>query len=109
MKDETKAAIFCLIWELFAYIGLFTYIFSGSTIGWYIFAIDTAVQITILYFDAQLESAKKAYKQAKRSLSKISAEYTQYIRDTSTCKTTVFEVTSFVKGHKVKKIHKKVS
>ena len=80
MKDETKAAIFCLIWELFAYIGLFTYIFSGSSIGWYIFAIDTAVQITILYFDAQLESAKKAYKQAKHSLSKISAEYTQYIR-----------------------------
>lgn len=114
ISDELAAGIFCFVWEFFMYVGLITEWVTGSNIGWCIFLLDTAVQLTILYFDAKLERAEKQLKRTRNNLAKMSANYTEYVRSHSHLDedtdepVTVIEMSGYINGKKVsKKIKKK--
>lgn len=80
MSNETAAAIFCLVWEAFMYLGLIVELTSGKHWGWYIFIIDTAVQLTVLYYDTKISNLENQLKRTRRYLAEQSAEYVEYVR-----------------------------
>lgn len=79
LSDEAAAGIFMFTWEAFMYLAVFMDL-SGSMVGWYIFMLDTAVQITILVYDAKVSRLEKQLKKSRKNLANMSAEYTEYIR-----------------------------
>lgn len=114
IDDELAAGIFCFVWEFFMYVAIIVEMATGSNAGWYIFLIDTAVQITILYYDTKLDRAKKQLKRTRNNLANMSANYTEYVRSHSHLEedtdepATVIEMSQYINGKKVsKKIKKK--
>ena len=81
ISNETAAGIFLFIWTGFMYLGSFMYLEMDSNIGWFLFLTDTAVQITILYYNAKIERLERSLKKARQRLAEQSAEFTEYIKD----------------------------
>lgn len=79
LSDEAAAGIFALVWEAFMYLAVFVEL-AGSMVGWYIFLLDSAVQITILVYDARVSRLEKQLKTSRKNLADMSAEYTEYVR-----------------------------
>lgn len=108
ISDETAAAIFLFTWIGFMYLGLLMDMIGESSIGWYLFGIDTAIQITILYFDTKLTRKEEQLARTRRYLAELSSDYMEYIRthsseiiDRDSVRTTVIEVSSRRNGRKI--------
>jgi hypothetical protein len=79
LSDEAAAGIFAAVWVAFMYLALIIEL-TGSMVGWYIFLLDSAVQITILIYDAKVSRLEKQLKTSRKNLANMSAEYTEYVR-----------------------------
>ena len=109
ISDEAAAGIFAFIWEGFLYLGLFIELATGSNVGYYLWALDTAVQLTILYYDNKLDKAEKALRKTRKKLAKQSADFTEYVRTHSTTedapepkRTVIFDIKSLIESRKRK-------
>lgn len=107
MSDEAKAGLFALVWEIFLYTGSIVFLITGKYWGYYLFLTDTLVQATILYYDYKLDKAQQRVKRTQQHLSKLSAEYSDWLREHNEYKTTIFKMTSYINGRKVKEINKR--
>ena len=106
MSDETATAIFCFVWEGFMYLGLLVELATGQTWGYYLWLLDTAVQLTILYYDNKLDKAEKALKKTRQRLAKQSMEFTEYVRTHETAgakpKTKIIDIKALLDKRKSK-------
>ena len=107
MKQDTKAIIFLLIWELFFYIGLISELVTGGNAGWCLFLVDSGIQGTMLYYDFKIDRLERELRRTRKRLGNQSAEYTQYINTHKTKATKIVEIVHSHNNHK--KIHRKVS
>jgi len=101
LSDETAAAIFAFIWEAFLYLGFSVELATGETWGYYLWFIDTAVQLTILIYDAKVHALEKTLNNTRRRLAKQSTEYAEYIKaheqaETRTSTVTIFDIKSIL-------------
>ena len=80
ISDEMAAAIFAFIWEGFLYFAVITQLVTGSARGYYWLLLDTAVQTTILIYDAKVQALEKSLTKTRKRLAKQSAEFTEYIK-----------------------------
>lgn len=80
ISDEAAAGIFAFIWEGFLYLGLIIELCTGSKWGYYLWFVDTAVQLTILAYDAKLDKMEKSLKKTRQRLAQQSIEFTEYVR-----------------------------
>ncbi len=101
ISDETKATIFAFVWEAFLYLGFLVELISGETWGYYLWFIDTAVQVTMLIYDAKLNGLEKSLNRTRRRLAKQSTEYAEYIKaheqaETRTSTVTIFDIKSIL-------------
>ncbi len=110
ISDEAAAGIFAFIWEGFLYLGLFIELATGQMWGYYLWALDTAVQLTILYYDNKLDKAEKALRKTRKRLAKQSADFTEYVRSHGTAdvvepepkRTLIFDIKSLIESRKRK-------
>lgn len=106
MDDKLAAGIFCLIWEGFLYLGMFTQILFNSNLGWYLFLLDTIAQVLILYYDYKLERAERQLKRARKRIGEMSYDYIEYIhahsiKDEHITEPVVFEMKNCSTGEKI--------
>ena len=92
-RDIIAAFIFSLIWEIFFISGFIVEDVTGSKAGWCVFLIDTAIQITILVYDAKIERLEKQLKKTRKNLSQQTAAYVEYVRKHGAEPETVIEQT----------------
>ena len=78
-KDIIAASIFCLVWEIFFMAGFVVEDVTGSKTGWYIFMLDTAIQITMLIYDAKIERLKRQLKKTRKNFSQQTTAYMEYV------------------------------
>jgi len=106
MNDETAASIFCFVREAFMYLGLFVELATGSYWGWCLFLIDTAIQVTILYYDAKVKRLEKSLKKTRQSLARQSMEFTEHVRTHEKAEpkrtTMIFDIKSLIESRKRK-------
>lgn len=62
ISDETAAGIFALVWEAFLYLAIIVKLTYGSQWGFHLLLTDTAVQVTMLIYDAKITKLKKQLK-----------------------------------------------
>lgn len=104
ISDEMAAAIFAFIWEGFLYFAVITQLVTGSARGYYWLLLDTAVQITILIYDAKVQALKKSLDRTRRRLARQSAEFTNYIKAhekpaTNESTVTIIDIMSMLRKH----------
>ena len=105
ISDETKATIFAFVWEAFLYLGFLVELISGETWGYYLWFIDTAVQLTMLIYDAKLNGLEKSLNRTRRRLARQSAEFTNYIKAheqkpaTNESTVTIIDIVSMLRKH----------
>lgn len=104
ISDEMAAAIFAFIWEGFLYFAVITQLVTGSARGYYWLLLDTAVQITILIYDAKVQALEKSLDRTRRRLARQSAEFTNYIKAhekpaTNESTVTIIDIMSMLRKH----------
>lgn len=104
ISDEMAAAIFAFIWEGFLYFAVITQLVTGSARGYYWLLLDTAVQITILIYDAKVQALEKSLDRTRRRLARQSAEFTNYVKAhekpaTNESTVTIIDIMSMLRKH----------
>ena len=104
--DEAAAGIFALTWEGFLYLAMLIEYATGSRWGYILWLVDTAVQITMLIYDAKVSKLEQQLKKSRQRLAKQSAEFTEYIREQGKeqqkPKTKIFDIKALIENRKRK-------
>ena len=106
ISDEAAAGIFAFTWEGFLYLAMLIEYATGSRWGYILWLVDTAVQITMLIYDAKVSKLEQQLKKSRQRLAKQSMDFTEYVRTHETAepnpKTKIIDIKALLDKRKSK-------
>jgi hypothetical protein len=74
-KDEIKATLLCIIWEVLFLIASV----ANTAIMWIIFASVTVIDVFLVYFDYRIEQAEKRAKKYDKMINTMMSQHIKTI------------------------------